>query len=66
VIEHPASQRDGRVAQTVERLRAVRHLDGVGEMMRKKIGELFVCAQLVPGEPGLVARVRLGLGQDAR
>src|SRR5271156_1782329 len=52
VIENPGRKRDRRIRQPVEGLRAVPHLDGVAEMLRIEVAQLFVCVQLVAREAG--------------
>ena len=51
VIENPSRQADRRIVQSVERLRAVRHLDGVPEVMRVEVGQLPIAFSSSPASP---------------
>src|ERR1700682_204004 len=49
VVEHPGREADGRIGDSVERLRALVHLDGVGDMVGKEVVQLLVRAPLLGG-----------------
>src|SRR5271154_5964849 len=49
VVKEPSCQADGRIRQSVQRLRSSRHHLCVGTFLRKEIGQLLVSTSFVGG-----------------